>query len=169
VTFLDADPSSTENKNRLGMTDVAEAALAGEMSRIGPITRIAMAVTVLALTGVAVARFESWIELCAAREARRAVAAGQDQRAGVTLKDRLIAEPGCSEGLFDHGHDEEGARRAMQILVTRPEDPEASRLLTVYHERGGETGPANSYRMHAPAGPEPPTLVGSEAPQRVKP
>jgi hypothetical protein len=71
--------------------------------------------------------------------------------------------------LFDHGHDEEGARWATQILTARPEDPEASRLLTGYHERRGETGLANFYRVHASAVPEPPTLVGGEAPQREKP
>ena len=51
--------------------------------------------------------------------------------------------------LFDHAKDDEGARWALKILADRPNDPEASRLLAGYHDRRGETGLANFYRVHA--------------------
>ena len=51
--------------------------------------------------------------------------------------------------MFDHAHDQEGARWAEKILAERPDDPEASRLLADYHERRGEKGLANFYRLHA--------------------
>ena len=54
--------------------------------------------------------------------------------------------------MFDHAHDDEGARWALKILAERPEDPEASRLLAGYHRRRGETGLANFYNVHASAG-----------------
>ena len=59
--------------------------------------------------------------------------------------------------LFDHGQDQEGARWAQKILAEWPNDPEASRLLAGYHQRRGETGLANLYRVHASAGPETPS------------
>ena len=70
--------------------------------------------------------------------------------------------------MFDHAHDKEGARWALKILAERPDEPEASRLLAGYHERRGEIGLANFYRMHASAGSEPPT-PGREAPPRGTP
>ena len=75
---------------------------------------------------------------------------------------RLIASPHdrkseleITQWLFDHAHDQEGARWAEKILRERPDDAEASGMLAEYHERRGEAGLANFYRVHASTGPEP--------------
>lgn len=72
------------------------------------------------------------------------------------LRKRLVASPhdregqiGISRWMFAHGHDDEGARWAERILAERPTDPDASRLLADYHDRRGEAGLANRYRLHA--------------------
>jgi tetratricopeptide (TPR) repeat protein len=70
--------------------------------------------------------------------------------------------------MFEHAHDQEGARWAVKILAEWPDEPEASRLLVGYHQRRGEIGLANFYRVHAAAGPEPPAPE-QEAPQRKTP
>ncbi len=67
--------------------------------------------------------------------------------------------------LFDHAHDQEGARWALKVLGERPDDPEANQLLAAYHQRRGEIGLANFYRVHAQAGPQPAAPV-SEASSR---
>jgi tetratricopeptide (TPR) repeat protein len=84
-------------------------------------------------------------------------------------RSRLIASPHdraaqleVARWMFDHAHDQEGARWAEKILSERPEDPEASRLLADYHQRRGETGLANFYRLHAQPGPKP-----SAAPEEI--
>ena len=71
--------------------------------------------------------------------------------------------------MFEHSHDQEGARWALKILAERPDDPEASRLLADYHRRRGEIGLANFYRMHASDGPGPPAAAAGEAPRRETP
>jgi tetratricopeptide (TPR) repeat protein len=69
--------------------------------------------------------------------------------------------------MFDHAHDLEGARWALKILAERPDDPEASRLLAGYHERRGEIGLANFYRVHASNKPEPAALESKASPQET--
>ena len=56
---------------------------------------------------------------------------------------RLIATPHDRQSqlevarwMFDHAHDQEGARWAEKILAERPGDADASRLLAAYHEPG---------------------------------
>jgi tetratricopeptide (TPR) repeat protein len=78
-------------------------------------------------------------------------------------RSRLIASPHdrksqleIARWLFDHAHDHEGARWAQTILAERPGDPEASRLLADFHQRRGEAGLANYYRLHAASVPDPP-------------
>jgi tetratricopeptide (TPR) repeat protein len=58
--------------------------------------------------------------------------------------------------MFDHAHEQEGARWAEKILSERPGDADASRLLAGYHERRGETGLANFYRLQGSPTPDPP-------------
>ena len=48
--------------------------------------------------------------------------------------------------MFDHAHDQEGARWALKVVGERPDDPEANQLLASYHQRRGEIGLANFYR-----------------------
>jgi tetratricopeptide (TPR) repeat protein len=55
--------------------------------------------------------------------------------------------------MFDHGHDEEGARWAKQILSEHRDDPDAARLLADYHRRRGESGLANFYSLMTPPDP----------------
>ena len=84
-------------------------------------------------------------------------------------RSRLIASPHdrksqleIARWLFDHSHGEEGARWAEKILRECPDDAEASRLLADYHQRRGEMGLANFYRLRAPSGPEPATAAKGE-------
>jgi tetratricopeptide (TPR) repeat protein len=63
--------------------------------------------------------------------------------------------------MFDHDHGQEGVRWAEKILADRPGDAEASRLLAEYHERRGETGLANFYRVNARKEP----LISRTAPK----
>jgi Flp pilus assembly protein TadD len=113
-------------------------------------------------------------------EARAEQAAAARLRADLdhlnALRARLIDSPHdwnsqlqVARWLFDHGHDKEGARWALKICAERPNDPEASRLLAGYHQRRGETGLANFYRVHASADPEPAALVESDASPRQTP
>jgi tetratricopeptide (TPR) repeat protein len=53
--------------------------------------------------------------------------------------------------LFEHGHGSEGARWAEKILKERPGQPDACRLLANYHEREGNAGLANFYRLQTPS------------------
>ncbi|APW63582.1 tetratricopeptide repeat protein [Paludisphaera borealis] len=69
-------------------------------------------------------------------------------------RSRLVADPhdrdsqlAIARWMFDHAHEDEGARWAGRILDERPGDSEASRLLADYHERRGETGLANFHRL----------------------
>ncbi len=78
------------------------------------------------------------------------------------LQKALIANPAnpglqgeVARWLIEHGHEEEGLRWARKILGERPNDPEANRLMAEYHERGGNPGLMNYYRLQAKA-PSPP-------------
>jgi tetratricopeptide (TPR) repeat protein len=124
--------------------------------------------------GLALARLgrldEARTEQAAAARLRHDLSRLNDARA------RVIASPhdGNSQlevarWMFDHAHDDEGARWALKVLAERPDDPEASRLLAEHHDRRGETGLANFYRLHATAVPGPAALVGSEAAPRLTP
>jgi tetratricopeptide (TPR) repeat protein len=71
---------------------------------------------------------------------------------------RLIAQPHdrtsqleIARWMFDHAHDEEGARWAKQILSEHRDDPDAARLLVDYHRRRGEAGLANFYSLMVPS------------------
>ena len=73
-----------------------------------------------------------------------------------TARSRLVAEPRdrasqleVTRWMFSHGHEEEGARWAEKMLAERPSDPDASRMLADYHDRRGEKGLANRYRLNA--------------------
>jgi tetratricopeptide (TPR) repeat protein len=73
------------------------------------------------------------------------------------VRERLIGSPHdhpsqneVARWMFDHGKDKEGARWAELVLREQPGNPEASRLLAEYHERQGNSGLANFYRLHAP-------------------
>jgi tetratricopeptide (TPR) repeat protein len=75
------------------------------------------------------------------------------------VRKRLVAAPGdrssqleVARWMFAHGHDQEGARWAEKILAERPLDPDASRMLADYHDRRGEKGLANGYRLNASGG-----------------
>jgi len=85
---------------------------------------------------------------------------------------RLIAAPHdrksqleVARWMFDHAQDHEGARWAQKILAEHPDDPEANRLLADYHQRRGETGLANFYRLRESSGPEP-ASTGKEGERR---
>jgi tetratricopeptide (TPR) repeat protein len=56
--------------------------------------------------------------------------------------------------MFDHGHDQEGAKWAEKVLREQPGNPDASRLLADYHQRQGNPGLANFYRLQASSGPD---------------
>jgi tetratricopeptide (TPR) repeat protein len=55
--------------------------------------------------------------------------------------------------MFDHGHDAEGVRWAEKVLREQPGNAEANRLLAEYHERHGNPGLANFYRLQDSSGP----------------
>ena len=67
--------------------------------------------------------------------------------------------------MFEHAHEQEGVRWALKIVGERPDDPDASRLLADFHERRGEMGLANFYRLHSSTGPEP-SPVGQQENRR---
>jgi tetratricopeptide (TPR) repeat protein len=69
---------------------------------------------------------------------------------------RLIASPRdrtsqleVARWMFDHGHEGEGVRWALKIVADWPGDAAASRLLTDYYQRHGDSGLANFYRLTA--------------------
>lgn len=71
---------------------------------------------------------------------------------------RLIAQPHdrtsqleIARWMFDHAHDEEGARWAKQILSEHRDDPDAAKLLVDHHRRRGEAGLANYYSTMIPS------------------
>ena len=56
--------------------------------------------------------------------------------------------------MFAHNHDDEGARWAQKILSEHHDDPDAAQLLADYHQRRGEAGLANFYKLIADARPK---------------
>ena len=69
----------------------------------------------------------------------------------ILLKDpgRLESRLAISRWMFDHGQGEQGRIWATSILKDHPGEPEACRLLALFHDRKGETGLANYYRLQA--------------------
>lgn len=53
--------------------------------------------------------------------------------------------------MFAHGHGAEGERWTEKILRATPGQPEACRLMAEYHERSGNPGLANFYRLQSKA------------------
>ncbi|MHC5537182.1 tetratricopeptide repeat protein [Singulisphaera rosea] len=53
--------------------------------------------------------------------------------------------------MFAHGHGPEGERWTEKILRATPGQPEACRLVADYHERSGNPGLANFYRLQSKA------------------
>ncbi len=51
--------------------------------------------------------------------------------------------------MFDHGQEAQGVRWTRTVLARDPGHVEANRLLAAYHEKRGETGLANFYRLQA--------------------
>ena len=110
--------------------------------------------------GVRQSRGQVLARLGRAAEARAEQAAANRLRDDLKVlseaRSRLLASPHdprvssrCARWMFAHGHGPEGARWAEKILAERPLDPDASRLLADYHDRRGETGLANRYRLTA--------------------
>jgi Flp pilus assembly protein TadD len=72
------------------------------------------------------------------------------------LKSRLIDRPNDAEieteiarWMIGHGRGADGARWAEKVVRDHPGHPEANRLLAEYHERAGNAGRANYYRLNA--------------------
>ncbi|QEH34313.1 tetratricopeptide repeat protein [Aquisphaera giovannonii] len=94
---------------------------------------------------------------------RRLDALRADQVAVVKLRDHLLADPSNVElrlemasWMLQHGRDDQAIRWLRNILASQPRHPKASRLMADYHERRGELGLANHYRLlgeTAQAGP----------------
>lgn len=85
------------------------------------------------------------------------------------LQQALVANPGdlglqgeVARWMIEHGHEEEGIRWARKILGERPNDPEANRLMAEFHERGGNPGLANYYRLQVKATPPPKSTRNGE-------
>ncbi len=109
--------------------------------------------------------------LCLARLGRHDEARAEQQVAARLREDdqrlnklqrALVANPGdpglqgeVARWMIEHGHEEEGLRWARKILGEKANHPEANRLMADYHERGGNPGLANYYRLQAKA-PSPP-------------
>ncbi|WP_165220257.1 tetratricopeptide repeat protein [Aquisphaera insulae] len=77
-----------------------------------------------------------------------------DQLEVVQLRDRMMTEPDRLEHrlklaswMLEHGRDDQAIRWLRNILASQPRNPEANRLLADYHERRGESGLANHYRL----------------------
>jgi tetratricopeptide (TPR) repeat protein len=80
---------------------------------------------------------------------------GEKEELDKLLK-RLLSAPNdvelqyqAARWLFDHGHPDEGLRWAEKIVRERPQHAETNQLLADYHERRGNKGLANYYRMQA--------------------
>ena len=93
---------------------------------------------------------EAQVEQAAANRLR------EDLKVLSEARSRLLASPHdrasqleVARWMFAHGHGPEGARWAEKVLAERPLDPDASRMLADYHDRRGETGLANRYRLTA--------------------
>lgn len=82
----------------------------------------------------------------------------EDGRRLSQLQQALLANPEdpklqveVARWLIEHGHEEEGIHWARKLLGERPDDPAANRLMAEYHERGGNLGLANYFRLQAEA------------------
>ncbi len=70
------------------------------------------------------------------------------------IKEKLIHSPHniqiqleVAKWMFDHGHGSDGERWVEKILRATPGQPDACRLVADYHERKGNPGLANFYRL----------------------
>jgi len=70
------------------------------------------------------------------------------------------AQTQIARWMIEHGQEREGVRWAEHVLRGDPGDPEASLLLAEFHERRGESGLANFYRLHASSGSSSPEVDG---------
>ncbi|QDV37762.1 tetratricopeptide repeat protein [Tautonia plasticadhaerens] len=84
----------------------------------------------------------------------------EDDRRLAEIQQQLIQNPGdpalqveIARWLIEHGHEEEGIRWARKVLGERPDDREANRLMARIHERAGDHGLANYFRLQAEASP----------------
>jgi tetratricopeptide (TPR) repeat protein len=62
------------------------------------------------------------------------------------------AQTEIARWMIEHGQEREGLRWAEHVLRGQPGDPEASRLLADFHQRRGDAGLANFYRLSASSG-----------------
>jgi tetratricopeptide (TPR) repeat protein len=68
--------------------------------------------------------------------------------------------------MIEHGQEGEGVRWSEHVLRTHPGDPEANRLLADFHQRRGDAGLANFYRLNASSSStSPPESSGSTTDQ----
>ncbi len=84
----------------------------------------------------------------------------KEQLEVVKIRDRLIADPNNNDirlemarWMLDHGRDDQAMRWLQSILSSQHGHVQAIHLLARYHERRGEAGLANYYRMQAAATP----------------
>jgi len=76
------------------------------------------------------------------------------------IKEKLVQTPHnlklqleVAKWMIDHGHGPDGERWVEKILRTMPRQPDACRLLAEYHERNGNQGLANFYRLQIETAP----------------
>jgi Flp pilus assembly protein TadD len=74
----------------------------------------------------------------------------------VRVRERLLKNPQDNDvrceiaaWMFGHGRNDEALRWVRMVLAVAPKHQAANRLLMEYHERRGETGLANYYRLQA--------------------
>ena len=86
------------------------------------------------------------------RRARDRLKAEQAQL--LKTRDKLMVDPNNNDlradvaaWMFAHGRDEEAIQWAQNVLAVAPDHPLAVRLLADYHQRRGEFGKANAYRL----------------------
>jgi Flp pilus assembly protein TadD len=80
----------------------------------------------------------------------------EDQARLLKIRDGLVEDPNnlglryeIAKWMFEHGREEEGVRWARYVLALQPHYGPANRLMVDYHERRGESGLANYYRLQA--------------------
>jgi tetratricopeptide (TPR) repeat protein len=78
----------------------------------------------------------------------------EDQLAVVRLRDRLLGDPNnidlriqMASWMLQHGRDDQAIRWLRNILASQPGNTSANLLMADYHERRGEVGLANHYRL----------------------
>jgi predicted Zn-dependent protease len=89
-------------------------------------------------------------------ERERAARLKEDNERMNRIREGLLRSPGdrrlrreAAHWLIEHGHGEEGARWAREILRDDPADPAMNRLLAGYYQGLGNAGLANFYRAAA--------------------